>query len=92
MIDEATGNIAVSSSEEVHIYKPYGKEEGDLKVETDTNHPTPSSVILTRLIVVISVLLTRSEPRQRRIDTIMGDGGRAIDWILVSKALSDRGS
>lgn len=31
-IDEATGKIAVCSSKYVHIYKPYGKSEGALKV------------------------------------------------------------
>ncbi|KAL9138282.1 MAG: hypothetical protein Q9175_000508 [Cornicularia normoerica] len=42
VIDEATGNIAVSSSEEVHIYKPYGKEEGDLKWSFQSSLHVPS--------------------------------------------------
>lgn len=31
-IDEASGNIAAASSREVHVYRPYGKEDGLLKV------------------------------------------------------------
>ena len=31
-VDEATGKIAICSSKEVTIYKPYGREEGVLKV------------------------------------------------------------
>jgi hypothetical protein len=38
-IDEATGKIAVSSSNEVTIYKPYGKEEGVLKVPLELHVP-----------------------------------------------------
>lgn len=31
-IDELTGKIATASSTEVYVYRPYGKEEGSLKV------------------------------------------------------------
>lgn len=58
MIDEATGKIAVTSSEEVHIYKPYGKKEGALKVRLGTRSSRLSCEILTNSTVVISVLFT----------------------------------
>ena len=32
VIDERSGNIAVCGSDEIYIYKPYGGDEGDLKV------------------------------------------------------------
>lgn len=31
-IDEATGKIAVSDSQDIYVYRPYGKGEGALKV------------------------------------------------------------
>lgn len=31
-IDETTGKIATASSSEVYVYRPYGKQEGHLKV------------------------------------------------------------
>lgn len=34
-IDEASGKIAIASSHEVHVYRPYGKEDGLLKVAFD---------------------------------------------------------
>ena len=87
MIDEATGKIAVSSSEEVHIYKPYGKKEGALKVRLAKRNPRPSCEVLTIYTVVISVLFTGSQPSQRYIDTIMGVGGRAFGWVHFVEAL-----
>lgn len=33
-IDELTGKIATSTSTEVYVYRPYGKDEGLLKVST----------------------------------------------------------
>lgn len=33
-VDEATGKMATSSSEDVYIYKPHGEKEGALKVTT----------------------------------------------------------
>ena len=89
MIDEATGKIAVSSSEEVHIYKPYGKKEGALKVRLVTRNPWPSREVLTNNTVVISVLLAGSRPPQRYIDTLMGVGGRAFGRVHFSEALPD---
>lgn len=49
VIDEATGKIAVCSSEEVHIYKPYGKEEGALKwsFQSSLQFPSHSNGTLT---------------------------------------------
>lgn len=61
VIDEATGKIAVCSSEEVHIYKPYGKKEGALKVKSEMHHRLPSCEVLTKIIVVISVLFAGSK-------------------------------
>ena len=91
MIDEATGKIAVCSSEEVHIYKPYGKKEGALKVEPEMHHRSLSFEVLTKLLVVISVLFAVSKSQQRYIDAIMGFGGRASDWVFFSEALPDCG-
>lgn len=49
VIDEATGKIAVCSSEEVHIYKPYGKKEGALKwsFQSSLQFPSHSNGTLT---------------------------------------------
>ena len=88
-IDEATGKIAICSSKNVHIYKPYGKREGALKVELKTSCPDSSFLILTTSIVVITNLVTGPVSRQRNIDTIMGVGGRAVNWFLFSKTLRD---
>ena len=38
-IDESSGKIAACTSEEVIIYKPYGKEEGALKVSQPLYRP-----------------------------------------------------
>ena len=89
VIDEATGKIAVCSSKNVHIYKPYGKKEGALKVELKMTCPAPSFLILTTSIVVITNLVTGPESRQWNTDTIMGVGGRAVNWFLFSKTLRD---
>lgn len=89
VIDEATGKIAVCSSEEVHIYKPYGKKEGALKVRSATCNSRPSCEVLTNSTVVISVFFTGSQPPQRYIDTIMGVGGRASGRIHFFEALPD---
>lgn len=91
MIDEATGKIAICSSDEVHIYKPYGKKEDALKVEPEMHRPPVPIEVLTSLIVVFSVLLTRFEPRQRNINTFMGVGGRVVNRVLFSEALPDCG-
>ena len=90
-IDEASGKIAICSSEEVHIYKPYGKKEGALKVRSLKRESRPSCKTLTNFEVVIPVIFKSSKPRQRHIDAIMGVGGRAIDRLLFSKALPDWG-
>ena len=37
VMDEVTGKIAICSSDEIHIYKPYGKKEGALKVIPDVS-------------------------------------------------------
>ena len=89
MIDEATGKIAVSSSEEVHIYKPYGKKEGALKVRLTTCNSRFTCEVLTNPTVVISVLFAGFQPSQRYIDTIMGVGGRAFGRVQFLEALPD---
>lgn len=38
-IDEATGKIAISSSQDIYIYRPYGRSEGALKVNTSSKLP-----------------------------------------------------
>lgn len=38
-IDEATGKIAISNSQDIYIYRPYGREEGALKVNTMSKLP-----------------------------------------------------
>ena len=38
-IDETTGKIAISSSDEIHIYKPYGREEDVLKWSLESSIP-----------------------------------------------------
>ena len=38
-IDEATGKIAASSSDQIHIYKPYGRQEGVLKWSLESSIP-----------------------------------------------------
>ena len=47
VIDEATGKIAICSLEEVHIFKPYGKKEGALKVRPETRDSRLSCEVLT---------------------------------------------
>ena len=91
MIDEATGKIAICSSEEVHIYKPYGKKEGALKARFGTHDSWPLREVLTKYVVVISVLFRGFKPRQRHVDTIMGVGGGAVDRVLFFEALQDCG-
>ena len=91
VIDEATGKIAVCSSEEVHIYKPYGKKEGALKVGPEMHDRLPSREVLTKLIVGISVLFAGSKSQQWYIDTFMGLRRRASDWIFLSEIVPDCG-
>lgn len=43
VIDEATGKIAICSSERVHIFKPYGEKEDALKVKPEMYRP-PASI------------------------------------------------
>lgn len=38
-IDEATGKIAISNSQDIYIYRPYGIEEDALKVNTKSRLP-----------------------------------------------------
>ena len=38
-IDEATGKIAIASPEEIHIYNPFGKEEGVLRWSLESSLP-----------------------------------------------------
>lgn len=83
-IDEATGKIAVCTTEEVHVYKPYGKKEGALKVEIKKRDSIPACEILTAITVVFSVLFTGSKLRRWHIDAIMGVARRAIDRLLFS--------
>ena len=91
VIDEATGKIAVCTSEEVHIYKPYGKKEGVLKVGSEKGDPRPLCMVLTGATVVSSVFSTGSQLRRWHIDTFVGVGRRAFNRFLFFEALSDGG-
>ena len=90
-VDETSGKIAVCTTEEVHIYKPYGKKEGALKVRSEKSDSRPPFGVLTSITVVISVVFTDSKMRQRYVDSILGFGGGTFNRFQFSEALPDGG-
>lgn len=85
-IDEATGKIATCTERNVRIYKPYGQNEGALKV----SRYLPSRMELSDVLLVVASSLHPYQQLRRTSDyTFLGWHGRATCGKLGSFVIFD---
>lgn len=71
-IDESTGKIAIASLTEVYIYRPFGKQDGLLRVIYASFPMCARSLIL--FAVVAPMHTTSRRARARRCSFVVGYG------------------
>lgn len=88
-LEEASGKIATCSGSIIYVYRPYGKDEGALRVKTLLLALLHCCGTLTVAAVVTPILVAAGYSGRRRTHTLVGHFRRASCGKLVLDIIRD---